>query len=147
TQSTVLRAIASARASKSNIVPVIRDASSIAIGTIEIALDVETDGLLQRREAALIAGTLQAGDIALGEILMAVADRQGHVGIAQVLRQPQGGIGRKHEILEAAGLAGADVENTRDRWRRQEPHHHAHGIIDIDEIAPLIAIRDAFAVR
>src|ERR1700746_1355499 len=95
TQSTVLRAIASVRASKSNIGSRYPwRALAIAIGAIEVALDIEADGLLQRREAAVITSTLQAGDIALGEILGAVAERQGHVDIAKVRRHSQGGIGR-----------------------------------------------------
>src|ERR1700676_1826848 len=178
TQSTVWRAIAWVRASKSNIcsrypeimirldhdlissfehylfkkpVPTFSDQarapSAEAIGAIEVALDVEADRLLQRREAAVITGPREPIDIALGKILIAVADRWGHVDITNIRSCAERGIGRKHQILEAAGLAGADVEDARDRWCRQQPHHHPHRIVDIDEIAPLIAVGDAIAVR
>src|SRR5882724_9025594 len=149
TQSTVWRAIAWVRASKSNIClryprdhdpiglnrimisslrlsmifsknrfPLFSDharaPSAEAIGAIEVALDVEADRLLQRREAAVITRPREPIDIALGKILVAVADRLGHVDITNIRNCAERGIGRKHQILEAAGLAGADVEDARD---------------------------------
>ena len=51
------------------------------------------------------------------------------------------------EILEAARLAGSDVEDASDLRGFQHPAHHRDGIVDIDEIAALLAVADAGAMR
>src|SRR4029077_1009924 len=133
TQSTVWRDIEWIRASKSNIVPSSVSLSAVAIGAIEVTLDVLADRLLQRREAAVIAGVLQPTDIGLREILVAVADRWRHVDIAGIGKAAEPPVGCKHQIGETARLAGADVEDARHRRRRKQPHHHPHRIVDVDE--------------
>jgi hypothetical protein len=81
------------------------------------------------------------------KVLVAAADRFGHVDIFDVRPGAERGIGRQHQILEAARLAGADIEDAADRRRCQQPHHHPHDVVDIDEIAALIAVGDALAMR
>src|SRR5207249_1714353 len=103
-----------------------RNSSSVApsaetIGAVEKTLDVSLDRIFQRSETAVVAGTLQPIDIALGEVLVAAANLLGHVDILDIRNRAERGIGREHQILEAAGLAGADVEDAADRWRRQQP--------------------------
>src|SRR3954470_6368752 len=93
-QSTVRPGIAWLRASKSNIwlhncslfehdlfgkpVPTFPDharcPSAKTIGAIEKALHVRTARVFQRGEAAIVAGAQQPIDLALGEVLISVAD-------------------------------------------------------------------------
>src|SRR5439155_24506291 len=49
--------------------------SAETIGGIEEAFDVSLDRVFQRGEAAIIAGALQPIDLALGEVLVAAANR------------------------------------------------------------------------
>src|ERR1700681_3813625 len=100
-----------------------RNSSSVApsaetIGTIEVTLDVSLDRLFQRGEAAVVAGALQPIAIALGEVLVAAANLLGHVDILDIRNGAERGICREHQFLEAAGLAGADIEDAADRGRR-----------------------------
>src|SRR5713226_6038782 len=121
TQSTVWLPIACDKESKSNIgTRYLSDVAPSAetIGGIEETLHVSLDGVFQRREAAIIAGALQPIDIALGEVLVAAANRFGHVDILDIRSRAERGIGRNHQILEAAGLAGSDIEDAADRRRR-----------------------------
>ena len=53
----------------------------------------------------------------------------------------------RDQVAEAARLAGADIENAGHRRRSQQPAHHRDRIVDIDEIAPLLAVADAVAMR
>ncbi|MEY9504957.1 hypothetical protein ABIE87_004515 [Bradyrhizobium diazoefficiens] len=79
--------------------------------------------------------------------MIAVADLFGHVDIFDVGPRPERRIGSQHQILEAARLAGADVEQPGHRGRCQQPHDDAHDVVDIDEIAALVAVGNAFAMR
>src|ERR1700691_5845074 len=88
------------------------------IGASEEALDVGLDRLFQPGETAIIARIAQTSDIALREILVAAANVFGHLDIFDIRRLAERGIGREHQILEAAGLAGSDVEDAADRRRR-----------------------------
>src|SRR5216684_1805303 len=147
THSTVRLEIACDRASKSNIKNSHSVATSAeAVGAVEETLDVHSDGLFQRGEAAIVAGALQPIDLTLGEILVAAANRLRHVDILDIGSRAERGIGGNHHILEAARGAGADIEETTDRRDRKQPHHHPRHVVDIDEIAALIAVGDAFAM-
>src|SRR6478736_1482330 len=88
--------------------------SAETIGAVEEVLDVSLDRLFQRRESAVVAGALQPIDMALGEVLVAAADRLGHVDILDIRNGAERGIGRNHQFPEAAGLAGADVKDAAD---------------------------------
>src|SRR5262249_2910207 len=95
TQSTVFRAIACDRASKSSIV--IRYScliSAKAIGGVEEAFDIEPNRILERREAAVIARSPQPIDLCLREILVAAANRFGHVDILDIRLGAEGTVGR-----------------------------------------------------
>ena len=81
------------------------------------------------------------------EVLVAAADILGHVDIADIRWRAECRIGREHQIPEASRLAGSDVEDAANLRARQQPHHHPHHIVDIDEIAPLIAVFNPLAVR
>ena len=49
--------------------------------------------------------------------------------------------------LNELALPGPDVENARNFRRFQQPAHHRDRIVDIEKIAPLVAVRDSWAVR
>src|ERR1700712_4606181 len=147
TQSTVWRTIACDRASKSNIGTRYPLRSAEAVDTVEESPDIAVDRIFQRREAAIVAGALQPIAIALGEVLVAAPNLLGHFDILDIWSGAERVIGRQHHILEAASLAGADVEDPADGRVGHQPHHHPHRVVDIDEIAPLIAIGDALAMR
>src|SRR3984885_12358699 len=117
TQSTVWRIIACDRASKSNIGT--RCLSAETIGAIEEALDVGLDRRFQRGEAAIVARAAQTGDITLREVLVAAANLLRHLDIFDICRLAERGIGCEHQVLEAARLAGSNIEDAADRWRRQ----------------------------
>src|SRR3984893_5683535 len=88
--------------------------SAETIGPVEEILDVGLDRAFQRGEAAVIAGPLQPIDIALREVLVAAANRLGHIDILDIRGGAERGVGREHQILEAAGVAGPDVEDATD---------------------------------
>src|SRR5258708_11314253 len=53
---------------------------------------------------------------------------------------------RRHgDAVEALRAAGAAVEYTRDVATLEEPEVHRHHVVDVDEVAPLLAV--AIAVR
>src|SRR5437868_4007696 len=147
-QSTVCRENACASVSKSNIFArrLLRR-SAEAIGAIEETLYVKINGIFKCRETAIVACTAQPIDLALREILVAAADLLGHVDILDVRRSTQRAERGQHHVLEAARRAGSDVEQAGYFRRRQQPHHHAHDVVDIDEVAALVAVGDALAVR
>src|SRR3954467_8947302 len=148
THSTVRLQIAWAKASKSNIgTRHLVAHSAEAIGAVEVILDVDLHRLLQAGEAAVVTRTLQPIDVGFSEILVAAADRLRHLDILDFGSSAESRVGRKHHVFEATRLTGTNVESAADGWRGQQPHHHAHRISDIDKIAPLIAVRDALAIR
>src|SRR6476646_701116 len=112
TQSTVRLEIACDKASKSNMLIRLVAASAETIGGVEVVLHIERDRVLQRRESAIIAGAAQPIDFALREVLIAVAKRHGHVDILDIRLAAERGIGGEDQILEAARLAGSDIEET-----------------------------------
>src|SRR5260370_5544999 len=128
-----------------------RNSSSVApsaetMGAVKKPLDVSLDRFFQGGETAVVTGVLQPIDIALGEVLVAAANLLGHIDILNIGNGAERAIGREHQILEAAGLAGSDVEDAADRGRRQEPHYYPHYVVNIDEIALLIAVGYASAM-
>src|SRR6476659_7667507 len=101
TQSTVWRDIVTDKASKSNIgTRYLLRRSAEPVGAIEETLHVESDCIFERREAAVVARTAQAIDLAFGEILIAAADLLGHVDILDVRRAAERAIGCHHHVLE-----------------------------------------------
>src|ERR1700747_663907 len=95
--STVRRAITCASESKSKIgVCIILKASAVAIGPIEITGHIGASRLREPGEAAIIAGAAQAIDLALSEVLVAAADRLGHVDIFDAGPGAERRIGRQH---------------------------------------------------
>src|SRR3569623_1711628 len=121
--------------------------STIAIWTIEIIFYKRADRILKRREAAIIPGAAQMLAIGLGEILVAVADLLGHVDIFDVFFGAERRIGRHDQVAEAARMTGADIENAADIRALHQPHPDAQNVVDVAEVAPLIAIGDAVAMR
>ena len=103
--------------------------------------------VFERRERGIIAGSPQITGLGLGEILVAVADLGRHVDIFDGRRAAQRREHGADQVAEAARRAGADVENARHFGRGEQPAHHADGVVHIDEIAFLLAIGDARAVR
>src|SRR6185437_2511909 len=119
THSTVRLEIACDKASKSNMLIRLVAASAEPVGGVEVVLHVKRYRLLQRREAAVIASSVQPIDLALGEVLVAAANRLGHVDILDIGLHAERGVGRHNQILEAARLAGPDIEEPGDGRRRQ----------------------------
>src|ERR1700736_5376598 len=120
TQSTVWRTIACDRASKSNIGARSLLRSAETAGAVEKSPDVAVDRIFQRGEAAIVARALQPIAIALGEVLVAAPNLLGHFDILDIWSGAERVIGRQHHILEAARLAGADVEDAADRGGRHQ---------------------------
>src|SRR5690349_14069049 len=92
-QSTVRLEIRCDKASKSNMLPRLVAVLAEPVGGIEVGLHVKCDRLLQRREAAVIACTSQPIGLALGEVLVAAANRFRHVGILDIRLDAERGIG------------------------------------------------------
>src|ERR1700742_378609 len=144
---TVWRAMAFDKASKSSMGSRELLRSAETIGPVEEAFDVSAHRVFERREAAIVAGAAETIDLSLREVLITSTNLLGHVDIFDVRRRAERRIGRQHQILEAARPSGSDIEQAADRPRREQPHHHPHDVVDIDEIAPLIAVADTVAVR
>ena len=81
------------------------------------------------------------------EILVLPPDILRHVDVFDLRIEAERPKQRRDQIAKAAGLAGADVEDARDLRRFHQPSHHRDGVIDVDEVAPLVAILDAWPVR
>src|SRR3569623_2789576 len=141
---TVWRDIRSDSVSKSNMVQSLsgKPQSTIAIRAVEIIFYKRADRILQRREAATISGAAQMLAIGLGEILVAVADLLGHGDIYDVFFGAERRIGRHDQVAEAARMTGADIEDAADIRALHQPHHDAQHVVDVDEVAPLLAIGD-----
>ena len=60
--------------------------SPVAVRLVEVPADIARHRLLERREAAIVAGAAQLLDIGLREILVAVADRDRHIDILDLRR-------------------------------------------------------------
>ena len=60
--------------------------------------------------------------------------------------RPSGGEHRPHQVAEAARPAGAQVEQPGHAGIVQQPEHHRDAVIDMDEVALLLAIGDALPV-
>src|SRR3954470_24726832 len=102
THSTVRLQIAWAKASKSNIgTRHLVAHSAEAIGAVEITLDVGLHRLLQAGEAAVVTCTIYAIALGFSEILVAAADRLGHLDILDFGSSAESRIRRKHHVLEA----------------------------------------------
>ena len=123
------------------------DPSPISIGAIEIATHVFLDPVFQSGEIGIEAGAAQIFGLGLREILIGVADRLRHLDVFDVWLPAERRQHRQHQIAETARLAGADVEDTRYRGRLKQPAHHGDGIIHVNEVALLLAIGDAGAIR
>src|SRR5215210_3271494 len=121
--------------------------SAIPVFAIEILRDVAAHRLLQRREARVVARALQISDLGLGKILIAAADRLGHADIVDVRRLANRRIDRGDQILEAARFSGSDVENAGDLGGFEHPSYDRYGIVHVYEVAALLAVRDAVAMR
>src|SRR5436305_1684022 len=104
--------------------------SAEAIRPVEEALEVSSDGVFKRGETAVVTGTLQPVDVALGEVLVAVADRCRHIDIFDVWSGAERTPGSSHQILETARPTGSNVEQAADMRRRQQPHHDPHRVVD-----------------
>src|SRR5271169_2576862 len=136
--------------SKSNIAvpaPLTRLSSPMAIGAIEIPADVTLHALLDGSEVSSKSGAAQIGGLGLGEILISVADRSWHVDIFDFRFAAECREDGRDQIAEAARLSGADIEDTGYRGRRQQPSHDGNRVVDIDEIALLLAVGDACTMR
>src|SRR5215510_10624648 len=119
--------------------------SPIPVELVQKQRDIAIHPLLEWGETGVVAYPAQLFDLGLGEILILVADRYGHVDISDIglpaERAEHGG----DQITEAARLASPDVEDSRHRRRIEEPAHDRDRVLDIDEVAFLFAIGDAVA--
>src|ERR1700761_7574725 len=107
THNTVWRGMTCDRASKSNILArsLLAAPSAETIGAVEEVAHVGANRIFQRREAAIISGARELIDLALGEVLVAVANRDGHIDIFDVRLAAERRVSSEHEILETARLA------------------------------------------
>src|SRR5262245_19662966 len=151
TQSTVCFGTSFSASSKSNMSNATeslepRACSAIAIGTIEITVDVALYRRFERHEIGIIASAPKICGLGLREILVAVADRGRHVDIFDRRRPAERSKHCVHQVAEAARHAGADVEDARYRRRLDQPAHDRDRVFDIDEIAFLLAVSNAGAM-
>jgi hypothetical protein len=75
------------------------------------------------------------------------ADRFRHVDIFDPGRAAES---REHgfdHLAKAPRLPGPDIEQTGDARGLEQPAHDGHHVIDMDEVAPLVAVGDALAMR
>src|SRR5262249_55145124 len=117
-----------------------RSYSAIAMGAIEITVDVAFHRSFERHEVRIISGAPEVCGLSLGKILIAVADRCRHVDIFDRWRAAERGEHCMHQIAEAARHTGADIEDAADRRRLDQPAHDRDRVLDIDEVALLFAI-------
>ena len=82
-------------------------------------------------------GAIRADVVKQGYLAVANADR--HIDILDIGCAPQRREHGSDQIAKARRLAGAGIVDSRDRRRRQRPLHHIKHLIDIDEIALLLA--------
>ena len=117
------------------------------VGAIEKIADISRDGIFQRRETAIVAGALQPIDLALGEILVAAANLLGHVDILDIRQCAERGIGRQNQVRKLRAVPVPTLKMPLTSGVASSHIITAHHVVDIDEIAPLIAVGDAVAVR
>src|SRR6476660_2497919 len=120
--------------------------SPISVGLVQ-ERDIPIHPLLQRGEVGVVACFAQVFDLGLGEILVLIADRRRHVDIFDVRRVAERTEHGGDQITEAARLAGAYIEDARHRRRIEQPTHDRDRVIHIDEVAFLLAVADAVAMR
>src|SRR3981189_305061 len=119
--------------------------SPVSVGLVQ-ERDIPIHPLLERGEVGVVACLAQVFDLRLGEILVLIADRRRDVDISDVRRAPECAEHGRDQVAEASRLTGADVEDARHRGRVEEPAQDRDRVIDIDEVALLLAVADAVAV-
>src|SRR5205085_8976627 len=121
--------------------------SPVAVSAIEKSRDVLLDRIPQCGERARISGASQVLDGCVSEVLIAVADLRWHVDILDVGWAPECGEHGADQIAKARWPAGADIVDAVDRGCCKHPIHHVERIVDIDEIAFLLAVGDVRTMR
>src|SRR5690606_10600091 len=121
--------------------------SAVPIGSREEARYVVPHPLLERREAGIEAGAQQVGDRGLREILVASANRLRHVDVLNARLAAECSEERGRKFAEAARAARPNIEDAADGRGLEQPADHRNRVINIDEVAPLSAVRDVWPVR
>src|ERR1700734_678233 len=117
------------------------------LATIEITLYVARHALFEGGEGGIKSCLAEIFHLRLGKILIAVANRFGHLDIFDHRFAAERRKHRRDQIAKAPRLTGADVKDPRDRRRLEEPANHADRIFDVNEIARLFAVADPGTVR
>src|SRR5436190_7840479 len=143
-QTIVCRPISVSRFSKSNIVALLLP---IPVGGVEELCYVTLDAVFQRSEAGVVAGAKQILDLGFREILILPANVLRHVDVFDLGLKTERAEQRRNQVAKAPGLAGADIEDARNRGSLHQPARHRNRIVDVDKIAALLAIPDAWPVR
>src|SRR3974390_602848 len=119
----------------------------ITVFPVEIATDIPIDGHLQRHKASVIAGLLQSFDSRLGKVLVLPADGFGHLDIVDIGRSTKRFEHRRNHVAETLRFPGPHVENSIVCPRLEHPAQHGYGIVDENEIAPLLSVGNTFTIR
>src|SRR5262249_23693279 len=130
------------------------DASSVKYGRLEIRVAAGEMAshkiphrVLERGERRVVPGGPQPVDLGLGKILVARPDLRRVIDKFDDRRTTGSFPGRQHQILEAAGDAGAEVVEAATLALAQQPQHDRGAVLDIDEVARLRAIGKIGTVR
>src|SRR5215471_6998648 len=95
--------------------------STVTIRMVEKLRHIAPDRLFKRREGGTVARATQILHLALREVLVLVANRQGHVDIFDVGLAAEGPEHGLDQVAEAARTASADIEDARHGGAIDQP--------------------------
>src|ERR1700684_1157326 len=104
------------------------------LATIEITLYVARHALFESAEGGIKSCLSEIFHLRLRKILIAVANRFGHLDIFDHWFTAERSKRRRDQIAKAPRFTGTDVENPRDRRRREGPVDHRDRLLDVGKI-------------
>src|ERR1700730_16146038 len=119
----------------------------IRVGLCQVVDDAILDRGFERGEWRVVAGLTKPGHRRLGEILIIRPDRRRDVDKLDLRRDAAGGAERVYQPEKAARLAGAEIVDAAVLALPPQPQHRRDAILDIDEVAALLAIPVIGAMR
>ena len=102
------------------------------------------DGFVHVGEALVVAGGEQVGRVGLGEVLVLALEDLGEVAVGNLALAHGLDDGLGYFVV-AVGMAGAAVVDAGRAVVLPEPEVDAHDVLDVDEVAALLAVLDGLA--